>query len=172
MKAKIASFLPVGARRGVLTLELDGDFRGQYDKLKDTEIEITIQKFSKKRSLDANAYLWKLCGEIAKKLGITKEQVYRKQIREVGEYTPLPIKEEAVDAFSRIWAEHGIGWFIEVIDDSKLPGYKLIFAYQGSSTYDTKQMSRLIENVIQDAKALGIETRSSAEIDSLLRSWK
>lgn len=163
MKAKIASFLPVGARRGVLTLELEGDFRNQHEKLKGCDVEVTVEKYREKRSLSANGLLWEMCSKIAKKMGSTKEEVYREHIREAGEYTPLPIKSEAVDHFSKIWSEHGLGWFVDVVDDSKLPGYKLVFAYQGSSTYNTEQMSRLIDSVMSDAKEIGIETISERE---------
>lgn len=169
MKAKITDFQYISAERGRVTLDIDGDFRSQYDKFKDKDIDFSVKKWHPSRSLDSNSYLWTLCTEIAKKIGSTKEEVYKAQIREVGEYTPLPIKHEAVFDFERIWSAHGIGWFIDVVDDSKIPGYKLIFAYQGSSTYDTKQMSRLIDNVIQDCQALGIETRNPAEIQSLLK---
>ena len=43
--------------------------------------------------------------------------------------------------------------------------------YYGSSTYDSKEMSLLIEILVQLAKSLNIETKSKAEIDSLLESW-
>ena len=36
--------------------------------------------------------------------------------------------------------------------------------YYGSSVYDTKQMSALIDHIVQDCKALGIETKTPAEI--------
>ena len=163
MKGKIAAYIPIGARRGMLTLDLDGDFRDQFDKLKDSDIEVSFEKYREKRSLSANSLLWEMCSKIAKKMGSTKEEVYREHIREVGEYTPLPIKSEAVDHFSQIWSEHGLGWFVDVVDDSKLPGYKLVFAYQGSSTYNTEQMSRLIDSVMSDAKEIGIETISDRE---------
>lgn len=163
MRAKLVDLLYISPTRGRLTLDLYGDFRSQYDKLKDNEIEITVSKFSEKRGLSANNLLWEMCSKIAKKIGSTKEDVYREHIREVGEYTPLPIKAEAVDRFSQIWSEHGIGWFVDVVDDSKLSGYKLVFAYQGSSTYTTAQMSRLIDSVIADAKEIGIDTISDRE---------
>lgn len=163
MRGKIVDFLYISPTRGRLTLDLYGDFRSQYDKLKDTEIEISIKKFSEKRSLSANGLLWEMCSQIAKKIGSTKEEVYREHIREVGEYTPLPIKNEAIDQFSKIWSEHGTGWFVDVVDDSKLAGYKLVFAYQGSSTYTTEQMSRLIDSVIADAKEMGIDTIGDRE---------
>lgn len=172
MKAKIVDFLYINSRKGRLTIDLDGDFRKDFDKLKDSAVEVTIKKWFPVKSETANNYLWKLCTEIAKAVGITKEEVYRQQIREVGEYTPLPIREDAVEEFQRIWAAHGIGWFVDVVDDSKLPGYKLVFAYQGSSTYDSKQLARLIDAVKQEAVNLGIEVRPQEEIDSLLRSIK
>ena len=131
--------------------------------------ELIRQK--KKRSLDANAMLWKVCTDIAEAVGVSKEDVYRRNIREVGVYTPLPIKADAVAVFERVWAGHGVGWFSDVVDDSKIPGYKLVFAYHGSSVYDTSQMSRLIDNVIQDAKAVGVEVISDREKTLLLEDW-
>lgn len=130
-----------------------------------------LKKKPKKRSTNANAFCWDLCTRIGKAAGVTKEDVYRRNIREVGEYTPLPIKAEAIEEFQKIWSNHGVGWFADVIDNSKIPGYKLVFAYHGSSTYDTAQMSRLIESLIQDAHALGIETLSEREKSLLIEEW-
>lgn len=130
-----------------------------------------ITKAKQKRSLNANSMCWKLCTEIAAAVGLTKEEVYINAIKEVGEYTPLPIKAEAVDEFTRIWGAHGIGWPVEVVDDSKIPGYKLLFCYHGTSTYSVKAMSRLIDSLIQDAKAVGIETLSEREKSLLLEEW-
>lgn len=154
-----------------LTIELDGDFRKNFDKFKDKDVDITVKKYRHKRSLDANAMMWCFCEKIAKVVGITKEEIYRDQIRQVGEFTPLPIKANAIDSFSYIWSKHGIGWFVDVIDDSKLDGYKLVFAYAGSSTYDTKQMSRLIDSVLQEAEQLGIDTLDERERSLLLDAW-
>lgn len=131
-----------------------------------------IKKAVKKRSNDANAYMWSLAGKIATAVGISAVEVYRRAIRDVGVYTPLPIREDAVEEFSRIWAGHGLGWFVDVLDDSKLPGYKLVRAYNGSSTYNTKQMSALIDHIVDDAKALGIETLSERELSLLKEGWK
>ena len=139
-------------------------------RFKPGEYEIVPKR--KKRSLDANAYLWVIVGKIAEAVGIPAEEVYRNAIRDAGEYTPLPIRADVVEEFSRKWAQGGTGWFIDVLDDSKLQGYKLVRAFYGSSTYDTKQMSRLIDSVVQDAKALGIETLTPFELDRLKEEWK
>lgn len=133
--------------------------------------EYEIVRKRKKRSLDANSFLWSLIGQIASVVNVPSDEVYRRAIHEAGVYTPLPIKAEAVEEFSRIWGAHGVGWIVDVLDDSKLPGYKLVRAYNGSSTYDTAQMSRLIDYVIQDAKALGIDTLTERERSLLLDAW-
>jgi hypothetical protein len=133
--------------------------------------EYEIVKAKKKRSLDANAYCWVLCTKISESLGIPKEEIYRQAIKEGNEYTPMPIKESAVEDFSRIWAGHGIGWFTEVVGDSKIHGYKLVFAYHGSSVYDTKQMSQLIDRLVQDAKALDIETLPPDKLEQMIGAW-
>ena len=167
MKARLIDYLYINNRRGRLTLDIDGDFRKEYEKLKDSEVNLSIEKFRPARSLDANALLWKLCFEIAKKIGSTKEEVYRKHIREVGEYTPLPIRADAVESFKQIWSAHGTGWFAEVVDDSKIDGYKLVFAYHGSSIYNSEQMHRLIESVLDTAKELEISVLSERELSLL-----
>lgn len=133
--------------------------------------EYQLVKAKKPRSLDANAMCWRLCTEIANAVGVTKEEVYRDAIKGVGDYTPLPIKEAAVDEFKRVWAGHGVGWFVDVVDESKLPGYKLCFAYHGSSVYDVASMSRLIDSLMQDAEAVGVDTISEREKSLLLEEW-
>lgn len=134
--------------------------------------EYELKKTTKKRSIDANNFCWNLAQQIAEVVRLTKEDVYRRNIREVGVYTPLPIKTEAVDEFRRIWSHRGVGWFVDVVDDSKIPGYKLCFAYHGSSCYDTAQMSRLIDSLIQDAQAVGIDTIGEREKSLLLDRWE
>lgn len=135
------------------------------------KLTIKISKFKQKRSLDANAYCWTLIGKIAEKTRVPKEEVYREAIRGIGgNYDVVCIKEEAADSLRNAWERNGIGWQTEVML-SKLDGCTNVLLYYGSSTYDTEQMSRLIENILQDCKALGIETRSQEEIDSLLKNW-
>ena len=155
---------------GQLILEtMDADARKLAYKFQPGDYQLV--KAKKPRSLNANAMCWQLCTEIARAVGVTKEEVYRDAIKSVGEYTPLPIREDAIEEFNRIWAGHGTGWFVEIIDDSKLPGYKLCFAYQGSSVYTVPQMSRLIDFLVQDAEALGIDTLTEREKSLLLEEW-
>lgn len=157
-----------------VTVTVSADFAEEYDRLKDAPVSVEIRKASKKRSRDANSMAWALCTDIGNALRppLPKEEVYRRAIREVGEYEPLPIKAEAVETFQIRWAAKGTGWFAEVIDDSKLPGYKLVFAYYGSSTYDTATMSRLIDFLVEDARNMGLVIPASKEQEEALAAWR
>ena len=146
--------------------------REMVDELKSLEkLSLKIGKFKQKRSLDANDYCWTLIGKIAEKTNVPKEEVYREAIRGIGgNYDVVCIKEDAADSLRSAWERNGIGWQTEVML-SKLDGCTNVLLYYGSSTYDTEQMSRLIENILQDCKALGIEVKPQEEIDSLLKNW-
>ena len=155
-----------------LTLSLPGDWRQEYGKLKDADVEVEIKKYREKRSLDANGLLWAMCREIGQALGIPDVEVYRKAVMDAGEYEHLPIKAVAVDTFTRRWESKGLGWFVDVLDDSKLTGYKLVKVYYGSSSYDRAEMARLIDCVMDEAKQMGVVPRATKEqVDTALRRW-
>ena len=139
----------------------------------DKEYEISIDKEKRKRSNDANAYYWQLVGQLSAKLNIPPKDIYRSHIKDVGgNYEIVPIREDAVDFWVKAWEGKGLGWCSEVIGESKLRGYMNVICYYGSSTYDTKQMTRLIDLVVQDCKAQGIETMTPAELESLVGGLK
>lgn len=135
------------------------------------EYTIKLDKVRKKRSLNANGYMWELCEQIAKKLDITKEDVYRQAIKDVGVFQTVEINEKAENTLRYSWGLHGIGWIAETVDNAKTDGFKVINLYYGSSTYNTKQMSRLIDHIVQDAKSLGIEVISDSDRALLLEDW-
>ena len=78
--------------------------------------------------------------------------------------------ENAVPMFRRLWVSGHLGRMIET-KAAKTPGIVNVLAYYGSSDFDTKQMSRLIDHAVQDCTALGIETRTQEEVESLLAQW-
>ncbi len=116
--------------KAIVTLLLDMADMEHIEKLsKLKKLTVTLKRFFKKRSLDSNAYMWNIAEKIAKKLGITKIEVYRDAIREVGQCEILPIRDEAVDTFINAWKHNGQGWLCEIIGKSKLEGYTNITAY-------------------------------------------
>lgn len=139
--------------------------------LADKELDIDVKVHREKRSLEANSYLWKLCDLVADAIRSTKTEVYRQAIREVGVWHDMAVTEEDADEVRRVWESFGIGYFIDEFD-SKLKGCKRLRFYHGSSLYDTKQMSRLIDYIIDEAKDLGIEVRSPDEIERMMKLWE
>ena len=133
--------------------------------------EYEIKEHRQKRSLDANAYLWVLISKIQQVLNVPKEMIYKDLIKDIGVYEVVPIKNVAVDKFCEAWHKNGLGWITETTK-SKLEGYTNVLAYYGSSEYDTKEMSRLIDSTVEECRQLDIETKSDEEIKSLVESWK
>lgn len=140
------------------------------EELKEDKLSVEIKKYRNKRSLDANAYMWVLISKLEEKLNVSKDIIYKDAIRNIGVYEVIPVKNEAVDRFIEAWSKNGLGWVCETTK-SKLEGYTNILAYYGSSTYNTAEMSRLIDLIVQECKQLNIETMSQSELDSLIESW-
>ena len=155
-----------------LTIELDADYRSQFDELKDVDVDVSIKKHRNKRSLDANAYCWVLVDKIAERRSMSKAEVYRNAIRDIGGVSDIIcIQNKAVQTMKDIWTRNGIGWQVEELE-SKIAGCTNLVLYKGSSVFDTKQMSALIDSLIQDAQSIGIETRPKEEIESLLKEYQ
>ena len=154
-----------------ITMLLDTNNKELIEELKnDGKLNIELKKYRKKRSNDANAYAWVLLGELQNVLNIPKEEIYKDLIRNIGSYEIVPVKNEAVERYRQAWSKNGLGWITETMK-SKLEGFTNVVTYYGSSTYDTKEMTRLTELLVEECKQFGIETKSQAEIDSLLESW-
>ena len=157
-----------------LTLEINEKQNAMtlFDDYKGCEkLSIKISKYREKRSLNANSYAWALMTQIAENRGITKEEVYRQHIQEIGVCRQVEIDEKAVDTLIHSWGLHGLGWFAEKLDYGQHEGFILVNLYYGSSTYNTKQMSKLIDNVVQDCKALGISTLTPDELAKIKSLW-
>ena len=145
------------------------------EELKGLELDIEVKKHREKRSLNANAYCWVLCDKIAKELSkdetiVTKEKVYQDAILQIGSFEPMIVEEKAFENFKRIWEKQGLGFLIQEV--SKKDKCVKVHCYYGSSTYNTKEMSLLINILIELATTLHIETKTQAEIDSLLKEWR
>ena len=141
------------------------------DALGNGHYEIIIKEHRKKRSLNANAYAWELMSRLAESQGIEKEEVYRHHIRALGVFRQVEINEAAEETLIHSWGLHGTGWIAERVDYTQRKGFVLVNLYYGSSTYNTKQMSRLIDNIVQDCEAVGIPTKTPNEIAKLKALW-
>ena len=163
-----------GTDKMVLTLMLNEkqSAANMYQELKDTEkLSIKIGKHREKRSLDSNSYAWLLLGKLAEKLRLPREDIYRSYIKEIGGNSDLVcVQDKAVDNLRQGWSKNGVGWVTETMP-SKIEGCTNVLLYYGSSTYNTEQMSRLIDLIVNDCKAQGIDTRTPEEIEHMMTLW-
>lgn len=148
------------------------------------EYIITVKEY-RQRSLDANAYCWVLIDKLAAvmykdlrkkrtdlKQDDVKKIIYKNAIKEIGGVSEIVCApDKSLDKLRKAWEIHGLGWQSETFP-SKLDGWTNVILYYGSSIYDTKQMSRLIDNIVQDCKAVGIETMTPRELEALKQEWK
>ena len=142
-------------------------------KHRDKLYSLEIREHRKKRSLDANAYAWVLIHKLAEAMRLSPEEVYLLNIPKVGEnYTPMWVREQDVERFKKSWQSNGLGWPVMDLGPSQVPGCRNLMAYHGSSTYDTAQMARLIDNLVQDCKALDIETMTPDKLALLKEEWR
>ena len=124
-----------------------------------------IERKKKKRSTDANALCWKLCTEIANVLRTEKECIYVDMLKKYGQSDVVSVLSSVdVKGYFKYYDEFGKG----TVNGKEFTHYRV---YKGSSEYDTKEMSILIDGIIDDAKALDIEVISEREKSLLLEEW-
>ncbi|MDR1298672.1 MAG: hypothetical protein LBJ84_00275 [Oscillospiraceae bacterium] len=171
MRGRIHDFVVAANGEQRLTLATRQDFRERYDELHDMDVSFEVKRYRKRRSLDANAYAWVLIDKIAASLSLTRTEVYRDAIRDIGGVSEtVCVKAEAAKKLIDGWARTGLGWQAEPIA-SKLEGCVNVVLYYGSSVYDTAQMSSLITRLVDEAKGLGIETATPAELARYTDEW-
>lgn len=133
--------------------------------------DIEVKEHRERRSLEANAYCFTLLDKLAEALHEPKTDIYRRLIKEIGgNNTVVCVQDRALDTLCRNWARQGLGWMTDVLE-SKVPGCHNVVLYYGSSVYDTKQMSRLIDLVVQECQQQDIETLTPAELAKMKADW-
>ena len=130
-----------------------------------------LKEHRKKRSMNANNYFWQLADQIAEKLGREKEELYLAYVKRVGPFKDFTLSEDEAKTFRVAWSMLGTGWPTEQVDYSPSGREVIIRAYYGSSQYNTRQMSRLIDMAVEDAKDLGIEVLTPLELERMKEEW-
>lgn len=158
-----------------ISILLDTKDKEEINRLKKEEkLNIDIKKWYQKRSLDANNYCWVLCEKIAQEISkdgalTTKEEIYKDAVKSVGAFVPFIVEEKAFENFKRIWEKQGLGY--QVQETARKDKCIRINCYYGSSSYNTKEMSRLIDALVEEAKQLGIETMTPEQLSLLKQEW-
>lgn len=137
------------------------------------EGEYECVKKRKKRSLQANAYFHVLCQKVAEKTNQSTTEVKNQIISDYGQVDKNCgeiILRDDID-WRRLDTLHvHPTTATRTLDNGKL--YRVYYIMRGSHTYDTKEMSILIEGIVQEAKAVGVETLTSRELEQMIGRWK
>ena len=165
---------------GVLMIRPDREDLGKamafVRKMKNKVYQMEVKEYRQKRSLDANQKLWAMINEMSTILRLTPEEIYQGYIPDVGNnYRIFPVLPEEINQVAEEWCHGHIGRLVEDMGPCRLRdlrGYHNLKCYRGSSEYDTKTFSRLLDLVIQDCRNLGIETMSERERSLLLDEWE
>lgn len=171
-KGRYIGYEPISGYLTVSVGRLPMDGLEALEKLRDKEIDVALKIHREKRSLDSNSYFHVLVGKIADVLGASKIEIKNKMIRDYGQYQYIDdviptylVKPEFVESMLNNPAIH----FTQVGyegDRAKLAVMK------GSHELDSKEMATLIAGVVEEAKALGIETKTPQELEEMNRAWR
>lgn len=143
-------------------------------------VSVEVKRFRKHRSLDANAYYWQLVTQIAEKLHISKPFCHNMMLRRYGQieyiedkvvYLYIRESDEAMKQVDESESYH-LSPTPQVrmgLDGVEYRTYKML---RGSHTYNSEEMSQLIDGTVSEAKELGIETMTSDEIERMVSAWQ
>lgn len=165
-------------RKPVVLLELEAKPE-ELEKLQGKTLSVELKQFREKRSLDANAYYWTLVSKLAEVLEQSNNWVHNYLLGKYGEievidgqgvYLILPDSETAQKT-----AEQAEMYHLKPTSQVK-PGkdgrmYRTYMMLRGSSSFDTKEMSRLINGLVSECKELGIETMTPDEIKRMMSTY-
>lgn len=139
-----------------------------FDKTRDKDLNLEIKQHRNHRSKDANALLWECIGRLAVALRADKWDIYLLMLKRYGQYTYIVVPPNAVEMVARQWRE------CEVIGDININGRDGVqmLCYYGSSTYDTKQFSVLLDGVISEMKEIGLTAPTSEDMRRSIEEWE
>ncbi len=152
-----------------ITFTVHGDYIFHLlDEFKDKLLSIVVKLFRNKRSLDANAALWLLLGEMAARLNTSKDELYLEVLDRYGVFTFIAVKPAVVERVKREWRT------VRELGEVTVNGQTGIQlqCFFGSSTYDSREFSVLLNGVIEEAKEMGIYLISDSDRDLMLREWR
>lgn len=161
-------------RKALITVQLETD-PADVEELKGQELTVIMKKYRKKRTLNANDYYWVLCTKIAEKRHVSKTEMHNILLAEYGAEQVTDgafewsLKSPTFDWTKSITEHYRPSGRTVSTDSGELPLYWVI---RGSHTYDTEEMSRLIDGTVYEAKEHGIETASPDEIERIKAAWR
>ena len=138
----------------------------------DRDIVWDLTEHKEKRSLSQNAYYWVLLGKVAQKTKVPAAEIHNLNLRELGlvmrindNIVPVCLPDTDQTENSVLHAEtYHLKPTSKVIDGKDGKPYRCYVMLRGSSTFSTDEMAALLDLMVQDAKAQGIETMTPQEL--------
>lgn len=164
----------------LLTFEVDTAPPEELERIQDKELSLKATLYRKKRSLNANAYFHVLNDKIAKATGVSRfysknTLISRYGQREIINDNPVTITTKAPGEY--MMEQEFLHTYLCAVTEKPEPKtgelvtwYSYI-VYRGSHTYNTEEMSQLIDGTVEEAKQLGIETLTPEEIARMEAEW-
>lgn len=144
----------------------------------DRDIKWDLTEHKERRSRSQNSYYWELAGKVAAKtarFGAGINEIHNRNLRELGLYEY--INDELVCVYipdtdaaekAAISAE---SYHIKPTSRTRLGKDGQVFRcyvmLRGSHTFNTAEMSALVDLMVQDAKAVGVETMTPQELEHI-----
>ena len=152
---------------------LEGNYREFYDVAdKEKDYAVSIKRYRRTRSLDANSYFHVLCGKIAEKIGSSKIEVKNRMIALYGQPYVFDGKLDYIIVRDELPVEKWQEIHLQPTAQTKELNGVLYRVYinmrhTGKNDYDdgynTKEFSLLIDGTVSEAREVGL---TEAEIMS------
>lgn len=135
----------------------------QYLWQLDKDKKYEIKEYKEKRSLNSNAYAWKLITELGNVLRKSKEEVYLQMLKDYGQSEVISMLSSInPEGYFKYYEKFGTG----EVNGKEFTHYKI---FKGSSEFNSKEMSIFIDGIVQDCKEVGIQTLDDKDIEELIR---
>lgn len=140
----------------------------ELERLQDKDLRVKAVQYRRKRSLSANALFWACVGKIATATRADKWDVYLQLLKDYGKYTYIVCRPSMVDAVRSQWRESMVWNSVDVNGEEAVQ----MLCFFGSSSYNTKEMSVLIDGAIETMKELGLDLPMPQDIKTALEQWE
>lgn len=155
--------VPFRSKRPVVSFEVQAEPEA-LEKYMDIDLDISFSRHRNRRSIDANAFLWACLREIARAINSDTWSIYLYMLERYGKFTHILVKPEAVEHVRQVWRE------TKIVGEKD--GMIQMLCFFGSSTYDTKEFSQLLDGVISEMKGMHLETPPDEEMKQLLEGMR
>ena len=144
-------------------------YLGKYAS--DNKKRFEVKEKREKRSLSQNSYYWTLLGQVAKVTRIPAAKIHNGNLRALSlperiegklVTVTLPDTDEAEDQISNSETYH-LKPTSQVLNGRGGVLYRTYILLRGSSTFNTEEMSALLDLMIQEAETQGVDTLTPIE---------